>query len=364
MSDTKSGANRHRNVLRNNIQGVTKPSIRRLARRGGVKRVSGLVYEETRNVLNNFLEQVIRDAVIYTEHALHKKTVKTMDVVRALKRNGYTLYGYDHDRHRGRKGLATKPQAPESKSIDRKDAEGPTLLSIIKTIDIETLKKIFKKSFDSAHRNIDYIKKFCGEKKWLNDVVVNFCIELMLESKSDRYFAAKIDVLDPVTYSHGKPKNKELDMKALAEQNYTVPEKDYVVFPLNQNSNHWILVILSLLKKRAIILDSCTSMNSRQPDISMLQKAFSFAPKGVKYEILRTGMEFSQDNVCYVNVPQQPNSYDCGIFMLCCLDCFGRNPESVFEAGCENSFDARFATEVRTSLRAVLTKLISQTINK
>ena len=33
-------------VLRDNIQGITKPAIRRLARRGGVKRISGLIYEE------------------------------------------------------------------------------------------------------------------------------------------------------------------------------------------------------------------------------------------------------------------------------------------------------------------------------
>ena len=38
-------------VLRDNIQGITKPAIRRLARRGGVKRISGLIYEETRGVL-------------------------------------------------------------------------------------------------------------------------------------------------------------------------------------------------------------------------------------------------------------------------------------------------------------------------
>jgi histone H4 len=45
------GAKRHRKVLRDNIQGITKPAIRRLARRGGVKRISGLIYEETRGVL-------------------------------------------------------------------------------------------------------------------------------------------------------------------------------------------------------------------------------------------------------------------------------------------------------------------------
>lgn len=89
----KGGAKRHRKVLRDNIQGITKPAIRRLARRGGVKRISGLIYEETRGVLKVFLEQVIRDAVTYTEHA-RRKTVTAMDVVYALKRQGRTLYGF------------------------------------------------------------------------------------------------------------------------------------------------------------------------------------------------------------------------------------------------------------------------------
>ena len=38
--------------------GITKPAIRRLARRGGVKCISGLIYEETRGVLKVFLENV------------------------------------------------------------------------------------------------------------------------------------------------------------------------------------------------------------------------------------------------------------------------------------------------------------------
>ncbi|CAG7563494.1 unnamed protein product [Fusarium equiseti] len=89
----KGGAKRHRKILRDNIQGITKPAIRRLARRGGVKRISAMIYEETRGVLKTFLEGVIRDAVTYTEHA-KRKTVTSLDVVYALKRQGRTLYGF------------------------------------------------------------------------------------------------------------------------------------------------------------------------------------------------------------------------------------------------------------------------------
>ncbi len=89
----KGGAKRHSKVLRDNIQGITKGAIRRLARRGGVKRISGLIYEETRGVLKIFLEDVIRDTVTYTEHA-RRKTVTSLDVVYALKKGGRTIYGF------------------------------------------------------------------------------------------------------------------------------------------------------------------------------------------------------------------------------------------------------------------------------
>ncbi len=36
-NNPSQGAKRHRKILRDNIQGITKPAIRRLARRGGVK---------------------------------------------------------------------------------------------------------------------------------------------------------------------------------------------------------------------------------------------------------------------------------------------------------------------------------------
>jgi histone H4 len=42
----KGGAKRHRKILRDNIQGITKPAIRRLARRGGVKRISASTFHD------------------------------------------------------------------------------------------------------------------------------------------------------------------------------------------------------------------------------------------------------------------------------------------------------------------------------
>ena len=94
----KSGKNftikRAKREARDVILGITKPAIRRLARRGGVKRISALIYDETRMVIRSFLENVIKDAIVYTEHS-KRKTVTAMDVIYSLKRQGRSLYGFD-----------------------------------------------------------------------------------------------------------------------------------------------------------------------------------------------------------------------------------------------------------------------------
>jgi histone H4 len=88
---SKGGAKRHRNVKKDAIKGIKKPAVRRLARRGGVKRASGLIYDETRSAMMDFLKPVIRYTATYTEHA-KRKTVTTLDVVEGLKKHGVSLW--------------------------------------------------------------------------------------------------------------------------------------------------------------------------------------------------------------------------------------------------------------------------------
>jgi histone H4 len=89
----KAGAKRHHKVFSKQIDGITKPTIRRLARRGGVKRISSLIYEDMRHVTKDFLQDVLKNALTFTEHD-RRKTVTAMDVVRALKLSGRPLYGF------------------------------------------------------------------------------------------------------------------------------------------------------------------------------------------------------------------------------------------------------------------------------
>ncbi|KAJ3863452.1 hypothetical protein EV359DRAFT_43116, partial [Lentinula novae-zelandiae] len=62
------GTQRHRKSSRHSITVINRPIIRRLARRGGVKRNSGHIYEETRGTFKIFMDDVLRDTVAHTEN--------------------------------------------------------------------------------------------------------------------------------------------------------------------------------------------------------------------------------------------------------------------------------------------------------
>ncbi|KAM4056970.1 hypothetical protein HRG_003824 [Hirsutella rhossiliensis] len=96
------GSRRHRKILRDSIQGITKPAIRRMARRGGVKRISAGIYPEIRLALRDRLETILRTCTIYVEHR-GAKTITTTDVLYSLRKLGRPIYGFDPDTYDGRK---------------------------------------------------------------------------------------------------------------------------------------------------------------------------------------------------------------------------------------------------------------------
>jgi len=74
------------------MRGLNGPAVRRLARRGGVRRVSSGVLNGTREALHDFLEGILTDATKFADYS-KRNTVKTVDIVHALKRRGRDIYG-------------------------------------------------------------------------------------------------------------------------------------------------------------------------------------------------------------------------------------------------------------------------------
>lgn len=69
------------------------PTLHRLARRAGVKRLSTSSQDLIRAKAARFLEETLADLTIYTEY-VKRNTVLVRDIRYILRRKGLEVYGY------------------------------------------------------------------------------------------------------------------------------------------------------------------------------------------------------------------------------------------------------------------------------
>jgi len=105
------------------FRGITKPAIRRLARRGGVKRISGLIYEETRGVL-----KICKSPIhLYTPHCFHQYDIEINTNIQSLRTSSETL-SPTLSTPRGR------PSPPSTLSTLSRGRAEPFTVSVLKRI--------------------------------------------------------------------------------------------------------------------------------------------------------------------------------------------------------------------------------------
>ena len=81
----KGGAKRHKKVIKDSIQGITKPALKRLfkiaAKEQGAEtmRLSGLMYDALRSILKGDVEDLVSKSITLAEHD-RRKTVMEKDV--------------------------------------------------------------------------------------------------------------------------------------------------------------------------------------------------------------------------------------------------------------------------------------------
>ena len=86
---------RHQQMItKDAIHGISRPAFCRLAQKGGVEHMSGLIYEECHGVLQMFLKVLIQDIIIFTQYC-ECKTVMPIDVIFTLKQHGCNVYGFN-----------------------------------------------------------------------------------------------------------------------------------------------------------------------------------------------------------------------------------------------------------------------------
>lgn len=88
--EKKTAQKKHRMIIRDSIQGVTKPAIQRLCKIAGIVRVSSTVYEEIRGLLLLYMREVVSDSVNAMEYA-RRVRLQRSDLEIALQSQGLFL---------------------------------------------------------------------------------------------------------------------------------------------------------------------------------------------------------------------------------------------------------------------------------
>lgn len=76
--------------FKDHIKSLSKNAYMKLAHKAGVKAMAGLCVEELRNVSRNFLENVLRTAIIYTQHT-DRRRISRDDVLEATRHLGHQV---------------------------------------------------------------------------------------------------------------------------------------------------------------------------------------------------------------------------------------------------------------------------------
>lgn len=88
----KGSAKRHRRTTPKKFE-LGKPSIKRLARKGGVRRISKDSYPKICNYAEDFLSNVLRYSAEYCRIG-KRKTLTVVDVMNGVRKMGVKMMGY------------------------------------------------------------------------------------------------------------------------------------------------------------------------------------------------------------------------------------------------------------------------------
>lgn len=158
-----TGGASNQKVLRDSILGITKPGLQRLMRRAGVKNISGILYEESRSILQRFVEKIVQYSIVIAKHRKHT-TLMYEDGVEAL--NSLNISVYNAKGYPGTmapcKGSQNISKLFSDKVIDKKRKQKPktNLLRIIEKYQKTTCTLLPHASVDRLIREIgqDYDK--------------------------------------------------------------------------------------------------------------------------------------------------------------------------------------------------------------
>jgi Ulp1 family protease len=159
---------------------------------------------------------------------------------------------------------------------------------------------------------------------WLNDEVINFYSNILEEynifqSNSKRMFHYLNSHFYAALTSNGFLNFMDAD-KFIRKTD--VLSKAKLFIPVNINNVHWVLVVVNILEKQIMFFDSKYTIGRGLLYCGNVMKWIQHLAQKKKVKFVETEWEFFEGAK---GIPQQNNSYDCGIFTLMYMEFLSRD---------------------------------------
>lgn len=235
---------------------------------------------------------------------------------------------YDRSIHAFEKEFKTYKQLVIEKREIRESLQRSrkTTQSLVPSFTDEQLHKVentLKQRTDGLLMNRDNLEIFVRDIKtlapgrWLNDTIIEFFMKFIEKSTPNTV------AFNSFFYSSLSERGYQGVRRWLRRKKQSIFDIHKIFIPVNLNQSHWALAMVDMENERIIYADS----------LSNGPNAMSFAIlSDIKdYVIKESGNKLGEDfNFVHADCPQQPNGYDCGIYVCMNTLYLSKNSELTF----------------------------------
>ncbi|CDO95827.1 unnamed protein product [Kluyveromyces dobzhanskii CBS 2104] len=215
----------------------------------------------------------------------------------------------------------------------RKTAKPEKLIPELAASDLLKVQETFKRS-DNAVLSSKYTLevavrdfKTLAPRRWLNDTIIEFFMKYVEQSTT------KTVAFNSFFYSTLADRGYQGVRRWMKRKKVDILDLEKIFVPINLNDSHWTLAIVDLKNQKIFYLDSLSSGTSSVGFLIM---------KNLQSYVIEESKHKLGENVelCHVNCPQQPNGFDCGIYV--CLNTLYMSKNSTLD------FNAKDAANMRS----------------
>lgn len=190
----------------------------------------------------------------------------------------------------------------------RKKKKQQRLVPDLTKHDIDEFKSTLTRNDDGVLVNKNNIEvrvrdfKTLAPRRWLNDTIIEFfmkCIELQ---------TPKTVAFNSFFYSNLSRKGYQGVRRWMKKKKAQITDLEKVFVPINLNQSHWSLGMIDITNQKILYVDSLSDGPSPM-SFAILKDLQSYV---IEESNGKLGEEF---DLVHVDCPQQPNGFDCGIYV-------------------------------------------------